>query len=255
MLDVETINTHIGTANDEFFGNKALMKDALRENNIKRQKSQQENAAEEEFQYTAKPIYDVCKRLFDIVLCTFSLVILLPFLLIIMLIIEIDDPKGAPIFSQVRCGKDGKEFKIYKLRTMCSDAENKIKEYEKLNEMDGPVFKIKNDPRITRIGKFLRSSGIDELPQLVNIIKGDMSIVGPRPALPSEVEQYGETSKVRLRVLPGLTCYWQIVPNRNDVTFEKWMELDRKYVAERSFLLDVKLIFKTFLTVIHMQGC
>ena len=209
----------------------------------------------EEQYYVQKPIYDVLKRILDVVLSLAALIILFPFLLITVFIIMLDDHSGSPIFSQERCGKGGKVFRIYKFRTMCCDAEEKLESFQKYNEMDGPVFKIKDDPRVTRVGRFLRAAGIDELPQLWNIIKGDMSLVGPRPALPSEVAQYGDKEKVRLLILPGLTCYWQIEPNRNSVSFEDWMELDRKYVADRSLLVDIKIIFKTFLTVIKMQGC
>ena len=125
-------------------------------------------------------------------------------------------------------------------------AEELKKQLETQNEMDGPVFKIKDDPRITRVGKFIRKTSLDELPQLWNILKGDMSIVGPRPALPREVEQYGDYEKQRLYVTPGLSCYWQIAPHRNDLSFEEWMDLDIKYVKERSFWVDWKIIFKTF---------
>ena len=121
--------------------------------------------------------------------------------------------------------------------------------------MDGPVFKITDDPRITKVGKFIRATGINELPQLFNIFVGQMSFVGPRPALPKEVEQYSETDRLRLLVKPGLTCYWQIQPRRNSISFEKWMELDRKYIKERSFRLDIKLMFKTALTVFRREGC
>lgn len=133
---------------------------------------------------------------------------------------------------------------------MRTDAEELKKELMDQNEMDGPVFKIKDDPRITKVGKFLRATCIDELPQLINIIKGDMSIVGPRPALPEEVEEYTEEQRIRLSVLPGLTCYWQVSPNRNDITFDEWMELDRKYINDRSLGLDIKLIFKTMIAVV-----
>ena len=122
------------------------------------------------------------------------------------------------------------------------------------NEMDGPVFKIKDDPRITRVGKFIRKTSLDELPQLWNILKGDMSIVGPRPALPREVEQYGDYEKQRLYVTPGLSCYWQIAPHRNDLSFEEWMDLDVKYVKERSFWVDWKIIFKTFKVCLLGRG-
>lgn len=149
--------------------------------------------------------------------------------------IVIDDPSAGPIFSQERVGRNGKPFKFYKFRSMCPNAEAKLGDLLDQNEMDGPVFKIKDDPRITRVGKFIRKTSLDELPQLWNILRGDMSIVGPRPALPREVEQDGEYEKQRLYVTPGLSCYWQIAPHRNDLSFEEWMALDVKYVKERSF--------------------
>ena len=207
------------------------------------------------FEYEAKPSYDVVKRLFDIVSSLAALVVLFPFLVIVAIVILIDDNKGSPIFSQIRCGKNGKYFKIYKFRTMCCDAESKLEALQKKNEMDGPVFKIKDDPRVTKVGKFLRSSGIDELPQLLNILKGDMSVVGPRPALPKEVEQYNQAQRVRLKVIPGLTCYWQIEPDRNSITFDEWVRMDRKYIAERSVLVDIKIILKTVVAVVKRQGC
>ena len=169
--------------------------------------------------------------------------------------IIIDDRQAGPIFVQERVGKNGKTFKIYKFRTMCADAEKKLAELQSKNEMDGPVFKIENDPRITKIGKFLRASNIDELPQIFNIFLGDMSFVGPRPALPREVEQYRPSDKLRLLVTPGLTCYWQVVKNRNTVSFDEWMELDRKYIQERNVWIDIKLIFKTFFFLFKKSGC
>lgn len=204
--------------------------------------------------YERKPIFDFVKGLFDFCASLIALVVLFPLLLIIALVIYFDD-KGNPIFVQERCGKNGELFKMYKFRTMCVNAEARLAELKSQNEMDGPVFKIKNDPRITRVGKFLRSSGLDELPQLVNILKGDMSVVGPRPALPTEVEEYGEKEKIRLLIKPGLTCYWQIAPERNSITFEKWMELDRQYVQDRNVIVDLLLILKTVATVVKRQGC
>ena len=180
--------------------------------------------------------------------------VLWPVMLIIAILIFIDDPKGSPIFSQLRCGRNGKEFKFYKFRSMCVDAEAKLEELLKHNEMDGPAFKIKEDPRITRIGRFLRKTSLDELPQLWNILKGDMSIVGPRPPLPREVAQYDEYQRQRLYITPGLTCYWQIQPKRNDLSFEEWMELDIKYVRERSFWVDWKIIFGTVKAVLFGEG-
>ena len=198
--------------------------------------------------------YLIVKRIQDIVLSFVALVILLPLLLIVALIIFIDDPKGNPIFSQERCGKNGKKFKFYKFRTMCVDAEDKLDNLLDSNESDGPVFKIKDDPRITRVGKILRKTGLDELPQLINILKGDMSIVGPRPPLPREVEQYNENQMKRLSVTPGLTCYWQIQPDRNDITFDEWVDFDIKYIEDMSFLTDWKIIFLTIKTIITFQG-
>lgn len=198
--------------------------------------------------------YWIVKRTQDIILSGVALIVLWPIMLIIALIIYIDDPKGSPIFSQIRCGRDGKEFRFYKFRSMCVNAEEKLKELLDQNEMEGPAFKIKEDPRITKVGKVLRKTSLDELPQLWNILKGDMSIVGPRPALPREVEQYDDYLKQRLYVTPGLTCYWQIQPHRNELTFEEWMELDIQYIQDRSFLTDWKIIFRTVGAVIGMDG-
>ena len=198
--------------------------------------------------------YWIVKRAQDIILSSIALVVLLPVMLLIALVVYIDDPKGSPIFSQIRCGRDGKEFKFYKFRSMCVNAEEKLKELLDQNEMEGPAFKIKEDPRITRVGKFLRKTSLDELPQLWNILKGDMTIVGPRPALPREVEMYDDYLKQRLYVTPGLTCYWQIQPHRNKLTFDEWMELDIRYIQERSFLVDWKIIFKTVGAVFGMDG-
>jgi len=194
------------------------------------------------------------KRTQDIVLTTGALIILAPLMLLIAIIIYIDDPHGSPIFSQIRCGRDGKEFVFYKFRSMCVNAEEKLAELLDKNEMEGPAFKIKEDPRITRVGRFIRKTGLDELPQLWNILKGDMSIVGPRPALPRELEQYTEYQKQRMYVTPGLTCYWQIQPHRNELTFDEWLELDIKYIQERSFWTDWKIIFKTVGAVLGMDG-
>lgn len=207
------------------------------------------------FEFKKKYVYSFIKRLFDIVVSLFMLIVLSPLFLIVMIAIAYDDKKGHPIFTQARCGKNGKLFKLYKFRTMRPDAETCLAELQSQNEMDGPVFKIRNDPRITKVGKFLRSTNIDELPQLVNILKGDMSFVGPRPPLPNEVAQYDDDDKIRLLVVPGLTCYWQVQKNRNNTSFKDWMELDRKYITERSLLIDIKLIFKTFFMIFKRDGC
>ena len=143
---------------------------------------------------------------------------------------------------------------MYKFRTMCVDAEEQLEALKRDNEMDRIVFKIKNDPRITKFGSLLRRMSLDELPQLVNILKGDMSIVGPRPALPQEVAQYTRYEQQRLGVTPGLTCYWQVQPNRYELSMDEWVELDLKYIRERSWRLDWRLIWKTVGTVLRGEG-
>jgi len=194
------------------------------------------------------------RRFQDILFSLLALLVLWPLMLVVALIIVIDSPGASPIFTQTRVGKNGREFKFYKFRSMCPNAEAKLAELLDKNEMEGPAFKIKDDPRITRVGKFIRATSIDELPQLINILKGDMSIVGPRPPLPREVEQYDETAWQRLMVTPGLTCYWQVQQYRNRLTFEQWVDLDVKYIKERSFTTDWKIIFKTFGAVFGMHG-
>lgn len=202
----------------------------------------------------SKKWYLVGRRTQDIVLSLLAIGILWPLLILVAILIWIDSPGASPIFSQVRVGRKGKEFKFLKFRSMVPDAEAKLEQLLDRNEMDGPVFKIRDDPRITRVGRVIRKTGIDELPQLLNILKGDMSIVGPRPALPREVAQYSEYEQQRLWVTPGLTCYWQIQLRRNELSFEEWMELDLKYIRERSFLTDWKIIFRTIYTVFGMEG-
>jgi lipopolysaccharide/colanic/teichoic acid biosynthesis glycosyltransferase len=205
-------------------------------------------------QLRTKRGYWILRRGQDIFFSLLALLALCPFMLIVALVVFLDDPHGSPFFAQVRCGRDGKLFKMYKFRSMYVDAEARLKDLLGDNEMDGPAFKIKDDPRITRVGRVIRKVSLDELPQLFNILKGDMSIVGPRPALPREVEQYTELQKQRMYVTPGLTCYWQIQPKRNDISFDEWMELDLKYIQERSFWVDWKIIFKTFGAVLGGEG-
>ena len=194
------------------------------------------------------------RRFQDIVLSSLALAILWPFLLLVALIIVIDSPGASPIFAQTRVGRDGKEFTFYKFRSMIPNAESRLEELLPENEMCGPVFKIRDDPRMTRVGRIIRKCSIDELPQLYNVLRGDMSIVGPRPALPREVAQYDDYARQRLIVSPGLTCYWQIQPNRNQLSFDEWLELDLKYIRERSFLTDWKIILSTFSAVLGMTG-
>ena len=199
---------------------------------------------DERIQPKEGPIYLFFKRAMDIIGSLCGIILLSPLLIIVALAIKIEDPKGSIFFSQQRCGKDNKLFPMYKFRSMVSNAEELLEELMEHNEMDGPVFKIKEDPRITRLVKFIIKTSIDELPQLFNILRGDMSIVGPRPAIPHEVAEYDDYHKQRLLVKPGLTCIWQ-VSGRNSIGFDEWMEMDLEYIEKRNLWMDIKLIFKT----------
>ncbi len=201
-----------------------------------------------------KRIYSFFKRTFDIFASAIGLIVLLFPLLLVALIIVIDSPGASPIYVQERIGKNGRSFKFYKFRTMVADADKMLESLLGKNEMDGPAFKMKDDPRITRTGRFLRRASIDEFPQLWNVLKGDMSLVGPRPPLPREVKLYNDKQKQRLMVTPGITCYWQIQPKRNSLTFDQWLELDLKYISERGGLTDLKILFKTIGAVCGLEG-
>ena len=187
--------------------------------------------------------YEAIKRLIDIICSFVGILVLSPLFIIIAIIVKFTS-KGPVFFSQKRVGRNGKEFDMYKFRSMVVNAEELKEKLAAQNEMSGPMFKMKDDPRVTKVGKFIRKTSIDELPQLWNILKGDMSLVGPRPSLPKEVAQFEDWMYKRLEVKPGLTCYWQ-VSGRNNIDFEDWMKLDVKYVKERNLWIDIKLIFKT----------
>ena len=188
--------------------------------------------------------YIVSKRIIDIIGSLAGLIFLSPLFLIVAILIKLEDPKGKVFFSQERNGKYPGTFKMYKFRSMVHNAEELLEKLKDQNEQTGPVFKMKEDPRITRVGKFIRKTSIDELPQLFNVLMGDMSLVGPRPPIPREVEQYTTYQMQRLGVKPGLTCLWQ-VGGRNSVDFDGWVELDIEYIQKRSLWLDIKLIIKT----------
>ncbi|WP_303189035.1 sugar transferase [uncultured Clostridium sp.] len=188
-------------------------------------------------------VYEICKRTIDIIGAGLGLILLSPIIAIVACAVKVTS-KGPVFFSQKRVGKNGELFEMYKFRSMVVNAEELKENLEDKNEMSGPMFKIKDDPRITKVGKFIRKTSIDELPQLWNVLKGDMSLVGPRPSLPKEVEQFDNWMFKRLSVRPGLTCYWQ-VSGRNNIDFEDWMKLDCRYVDERNLWIDIKLIFKT----------
>ncbi|MEI2366465.1 sugar transferase [Niallia circulans] len=192
--------------------------------------------------------YLVMKRAVDIIGSFCGLIVLSILFVIIALLIKLEDPKGKVFFKQLRVGKDGKEFYMYKFRSMASDAEERLKELLALNEVSGAMFKMRDDPRVTKIGKFIRKTSIDELPQLFNVFKGDMSLVGPRPPLPREVVEYTTYDKQRLLVVPGCTGLWQ-VSGRSNVGFKEMVQLDLKYIQERSILLDIKILLKTCLVL------
>jgi exopolysaccharide biosynthesis polyprenyl glycosylphosphotransferase len=192
------------------------------------------------------------KRIMDVVISAIALVLLSPLMLVIAAIIKSTSP-GPVFFVQERVGMNRRKFKLLKFRSMVADAEKRKQELEALNEMDGPVFKVKNDPRVTPIGRFIRKTSIDELPQLINVLKGEMSLVGPRPPLPNEVDQYEWLHRRRLSIKPGITCLWQ-VNGRNTVTFVKWMEMDKEYVENWSIWLDIKILLRTLPVVLLRHG-
>lgn len=192
------------------------------------------------------------KRTMDIVLSIFFIVLFAPLMAATALAIKFTS-KGPVLFKQTRCGLNGRKFTLYKFRTMIVGAEMKRREIEKMNEMAGPVFKIKKDPRVTPVGRILRKTSIDELPQFFNVLKGNMSIVGPRPPLPVEVEMYQVWQRRRLSLKPGITCIWQ-VSGRNKISFERWMEMDMEYIDNWSLWLDVRILIKTVFVVLFGYG-
>ena len=194
------------------------------------------------------------KRLFDIFFATLIRLFFRPLVSVIAIVIVIDEPSAGPFYKQIRVGGHGKEFYMYKFRTMRANADKMIDELAKKNEMDGPVFKIKNDPRITRVGKYLRKLSLDELMQFFNVLKGDMTLVGPRPPLPREVQHYTDYQKLRLLVTPGLTCTWQISKNRNDIPFEQWVEMDIEYIQTRTYRNDLLIMLKTPVVMLTATG-
>ncbi|AJT49989.1 multidrug MFS transporter [Limosilactobacillus mucosae LM1] len=197
--------------------------------------------------------YRMVKRIFDVVASAIALVLLSPFFLILAIAIKIDDPNGPVFYTQTRVGKNGKTFQIIKFRSMISNADKLLARLKNQNEVEGAMFKMKNDPRITRVGRFIRKYSLDELPQLINVIGGSMSIVGPRPPLISEVEQYTDYDKQRLMVVPGCTGMWQ-VGGRNDVDFDEMVRLDLTYIQNRSVWLDLKIMFETVKIMIVPNG-
>lgn len=193
------------------------------------------------------------KTISDIYLSLIAMIILSPVFLLIILLIKMDS-KGPVFFKQERIGLRGRKFKLFKFRTMVVNAEELLEKLKDNNEMDGPTFKIKDDPRVTKTGRFLRKTGMDEFPQLLNVIRGEMSLIGPRPPLESEVKQYERWHLRRLSVKPGITCTWQIKPQRNDIKFEKWMKMDLSYIDNWSLGMDLRLFFQTIRTFFLAPG-
>ena len=194
------------------------------------------------------------KSVFDYLFAFAVLILLLPFLLIIAAAIKLSS-RGPVLFTQERSGLNGRRFRVYKFRTMFADAEARREQVKDLNESDGPVFKIRKDPRIIPyIGTFLRKTGIDELPQLINVLKGEMSLVGPRPPIPAEVDDYDRWQMRRLSMKPGLTCLWQVSPNRNDLSFDQWMKKDLEYIDNWSLWLDFKIMLMTVRAMLKGEG-
>ena len=192
----------------------------------------------------SKVVYLRLKRMMDLICALIGLLVLTPLFIILSILIKLEDPKGSVFFYQTRIGKNEKPFRMYKFRSMVSNAEELLEELLDQNEVSGAMFKMKEDPRITRIGKFIRKTSIDELPQLWNVVRGEMSLVGPRPPLPREVDDYSNYDKLRLKVTPGCTGLWQ-VSGRNSLSFQEMLALDLEYIERRSLWLDLKVLLKT----------
>lgn len=199
-------------------------------------------------------LYRFIKRAFDISFSLCVIAVLLVPVLVVALVVYLDDPHGSPFFLQKRVGRHGHEFTMIKLRSMCVDAEERLAELKGSNEKTGPVFKMRDDPRVTRVGKFIRKTSVDELPQFINVLLGQMSIVGPRPALPKEVAEYSLKDRLRLAVKPGITCFWQTRRNRDSISFEEWVDLDLIYIQKAGVWTDIKIIIQTVGCVLTFQG-
>lgn len=220
------------------------MADLMNNNSVT---SSKENLNDEKLE--DKVFYETIKRIIDIIGSLVGLIFLSMLFIIIAILIKIEDPKGPVFFSQTRVGKDGKEFKMYKFRSMIVNAEERLSDLLELNEVSGAMFKMKDDPRVTKVGRFIRKTSMDELPQLFNVLKGDMSLVGPRPPLPREVKEYSDYHMRRLLVTPGCTGLWQVTA-RNSVGFEEMVNLDLLYIQKRNLLYDFIIILKTLKVIV-----
>jgi lipopolysaccharide/colanic/teichoic acid biosynthesis glycosyltransferase len=210
------------------------------------------NAREEQENHRASTLYSVLKRTIDIIGSLVGLILLSPLLVFFAILIKWEEPKGSIFFYQTRIGKDEKPFRMFKLRSMYTNAEEKLKDLLDKNEISGAMFKMRDDPRVTKVGKFIRKTSIDELPQLINVLRGEMSLVGPRPPLTREVAEYTEYDKMRLTVTPGCTGLWQ-VSGRNNLGFKEMVELDITYIEKRNIWFDIKIMLKTVKAVVGSQ--
>lgn len=219
--------------------------------------SEQDTVLENEAQILVtvkkKPVYEAVKRVADVVLSLFALVVLSPIFLVTAIAIKLEDG-GDIIYAQSRVTKGGRLFTMYKFRSMCMNADALLAQLQAQNEMTGPTFKMENDPRITKVGRVIRRTSIDELPQLVNVLKGDMTIIGPRPPIASEVESYNDYQKQRLLVKTGLACYHECRGRSTIKDFDRWVEMDLEYIQERGLWTDVKIILKTIVVVLSRKG-
>ena len=198
--------------------------------------------------------YWCVRRAQDIFFSLLALIALSPLMLLTCIAFWIDTPGASPVFSQLRVGRNGKLFRLYKFRSMCPNAESKLNDLLQDNEMDGPVFKMKDDPRITKVGKFIRKTSIDELPQFINVLKGDMSLVGTRPPTVAEFKQYQGHHKRRLSMKPGITGMWQAYGRKTVSDFEEIVKMDLNYIDNWSIMLDIKILFKTVQSVLTTGG-
>ena len=203
-------------------------------------------------QIKSRFMYHSIKRIFDFMAAIYGVIILSPVMLVIAILIKVED-HGPVFYKQVRVGKNGKKFKMYKFRSMFVNADKMLSKLKEQNDVEGPMFKMKDDPRITKVGHFIRKHSLDELPQFLNVIKGDMSLVGPRPPLPSEVAEYSDYDKQRLYVTPGCTGLWQAT-ERNEVGFSEMVQLDIQYIQRASFMFDLWIIWKTVEIIIKPNG-
>jgi lipopolysaccharide/colanic/teichoic acid biosynthesis glycosyltransferase len=210
------------------------------------------NTGVEQEKYRTRTLYSVLKRAIDIIGSLVGLILLSPLLVFFAILIKWEEPKGSIFFYQTRIGKDEKPFRMFKLRSMYTNAEEKLKDLLDKNEISGAMFKMRDDPRVTKVGKFIRKTSIDELPQLINVLRGEMSLVGPRPPLTREVAEYTEYDKMRLSVTPGCTGLWQ-VSGRNNLGFKEMVELDIVYIENRNIWFDIKIMLKTVKAVVGSQ--